>query len=198
MECALTMLADDIKFGGNGLYIWVQGYHLEGPRQIGERDQQESVNSTRTSAKLFFSIWKEWPLSPVQVGTGWLGSISAEKDLWVWMDKKVNVRQKSALIPKKFNSILGYIWRNMDSRLWEVIIPLYLALASKIASSIWCHQCIKHINKLEQFQCIVPGMVRSFEQVPEKTEPSSLQWCMAGGWTRADKREVQTGVVGWS
>lgn len=74
--------------------------------------------------------WKEWPLATIQTGTGWLRSVSAENDFWIWIDKKLNMSQQCALVPKKVKNILGYIYRNIADRLREVIISLSSALVS--------------------------------------------------------------------
>lgn len=55
--------------------------------------------------------------------TDWLGSSSVEKDLWVLVDSKLNMGQQ-----QEGQSILGYIYRSIDNRSREIIIPLYSGL----------------------------------------------------------------------
>lgn len=52
----------------------------------------------------------------------WLVSSSAEKDLWVMLDSKLNMSLQCAQGAQKVNSILGCINSRIASRFREVII----------------------------------------------------------------------------
>ncbi|KAK4829089.1 hypothetical protein QYF61_002040 [Mycteria americana] len=56
---------------------------------------------------------------------------AAEKDPGVLVDTKLNMSQQYVLAAKKANSILGCIRKSVTSRLREVILPLYSALAKQ-------------------------------------------------------------------
>jgi len=68
------------------------------------------------------------PKQQYRLGTGWLGSRSAEKALGVWADSKLSMGQQPALAAKKANCVLGCISKSTASKSRDVIISLYLAL----------------------------------------------------------------------
>jgi len=59
-----------------------------------------------------------------RLGGEWLESSPEEKDLGVLMDDKLNMSRQCVLVAQKASRILGYIMRNVASRLREVILPL--------------------------------------------------------------------------
>ena len=61
-------------------------------------------------------LGKKNPLQPYQVGTNSLGSSSAEKDLRILVDSKLNRSQPYDLAAKAANSILGCVNMNTASK----------------------------------------------------------------------------------
>lgn len=58
----------------------------------------------------------------------WLGHSTAEKDLGVIMDHKLNMSPQCDAIAKKANIILRWINRSVVCKTWGVAVPLSSAL----------------------------------------------------------------------
>ncbi|KAJ7420508.1 hypothetical protein WISP_48149 [Willisornis vidua] len=67
------------------------------------------------------------PMQCYRQGTDWLESSQVERDLGVWIDRKLNMSQQCVQVAKKDNGILAYVKNSVASRTSKVIL-LCLAL----------------------------------------------------------------------
>ncbi|KAK4828312.1 hypothetical protein QYF61_025324 [Mycteria americana] len=116
-ECTLSKFADDTKLGG-----------AAGMPQGRAAIQRDLDRLEKNNLMLQYML-----------GATQLESSFAEKDLGVLVDTKLNMSQQCALAAKKANGILGCIRRSIASRLREVNLPLYSALARPHLE--YCVQC---------------------------------------------------------
>lgn len=74
------------------------------------------------------ALWKKVKFSHLRLGYDLLEMSSAQKDLGV-LDNRLAISQQCTLVAKKANGILGCFNKNVASRLSEVVLLLYSAIA---------------------------------------------------------------------
>ncbi|KFQ82973.1 hypothetical protein N335_05546, partial [Phaethon lepturus] len=108
------------------------------------------------------------PQYQYKLGDEGMESSSAEKDLGVLVDEKLDMSWQCALISQKAHHLLGFIQSSVASRLREMILPLCSALVRphrEFCVQLWSPQHRKGMDLLEQVQRRATKMVRAMEHL---------------------------------
>ncbi|CAM5111942.1 unnamed protein product [Natator depressus] len=167
VDCTLSKFAEDTKLGG-------EVDMLEGRDRI-QRDLDKLEDWVKRNVMRFnkdkckiLHLGRKNPMHRYRLGTEWLGSSSAEKDLGVTMDEKLDMSQQCALVARKTNDILGCISRSIASRSRDMIIPLYLTLVRphlEYRVQFWAPHYKEDVEKLESVQSRAMKMIRGLEHM---------------------------------
>ncbi|KFV84373.1 hypothetical protein N308_15990, partial [Struthio camelus australis] len=110
-------------------------------------------------------LGRQNPMQQYRLGVDLLESSSAEKDLGVLVDNKLNVSQQRALVAK---GMLGCIRQSVASRWREVILPLSSALVRpplEYCVRFWAPQYKRETALLERVQQRATKMLRGLEHL---------------------------------
>ncbi|KAK4815700.1 hypothetical protein QYF61_006683 [Mycteria americana] len=94
-----------------------------------------------------------------------LESSPAERDVGVWLDGKVNMRERCALAAKRASRVLGCIKHSIAGWSREVTVPLYTALVQphlECCVQFWAPQYKEDIRLLECVQRRATKMVKAY------------------------------------